>query len=163
MPTRRIYTDDEATHIKDEHWLLAIEPSEPTVAEQSKRIPGSDLVGGSDNPVIFSFSGQPDDTRTISYVVLRDIEIPANPTWYSVAGDGTEPDSPSHYTIKRKKSGTWATIGTVTIGVSGEVTASPAWATETLTAGDAITCTGPAVADVSAAHIGLGFMARRTA
>lgn len=163
MPTRKIYTDDEATHIKDEHWLLVIEPSEPVLAEQSKRIPGSDLVGGSDNPIVFSFSGQPDDTRTVSYVVLRDLLIPANPTWYSVCDDGFEPDSPTLYTIKQKRSGTWSTIGTVTIGVDGEVTSSPAWAETTLSAGDAITCTGPATPDVTATHVGLGFMARRTA
>ncbi len=116
---------------------------------------------GRRNPVVFSFSFDPDASTRITYVAVCPLRVAANAAWFSRCEDN--PDAPATFVVEKILSGVTTPIGDVVVGTGGTVTSSPTYVTFDMAIGDAVTCTSPSSPDATMADIGIGFLATKIA
>jgi hypothetical protein len=158
MPSRPI-SQDTTVDLEDQLYIPAIDLTLSPTSAQNVKVAGTWFTAGLDNPIVMSFSGVPDAAVTITYVVTRNIKVPANPAWYAFCG--INPTADADFTASVYVGGVLTLTGTVTIASDGAVTYPLDWDETELTPGDAVTISSPATPDATMSDIGIGFKAVR--
>src|ERR1043165_3808007 len=116
MPSRPI-SQDTIVDLEDQLYFPAIDLTISGAANQNVRVSGAWFTAALNNPIVYSFSGIPEASVSITYVAQCNLRVAADVAWFSYCG--APPDDPATFVATKVLSDVLTTIGDVVVGTDG--------------------------------------------